>query len=140
MTRKPTTPKNKPAEEQSQEQPDAKPDNGLRMTKAEAIRQALAAGFLGPQQGTAWIRDKFGIEMTPQHFSAAKTQHNKRAGLPPGKRGRKPKSLTVEGYLAPPARKSAHSEADVIGALEALKPLVAAMGVERVKRLADLLA
>jgi len=40
-------------------------DGGKSMTKTEAIRRALAAGFDGPQEGTAYIRKEFGIEIAP---------------------------------------------------------------------------
>ena len=55
-----------------------------------------------------------------------------------GRRGRKPKA--VEGVLSAPKRaRSSNDEADLIAAMEALKPLVASLGVDRVKRLTELL-
>jgi hypothetical protein len=43
-----------------------------------------------------------------------------------------------EGYLAPP-KIEAKGDVDLIEALEAMKPLVASLGAEKVKRLVDLL-
>lgn len=114
------------------------------ITKSEAIRRALAAGFEGPQEGTAYILKEFGIEIAPGHFSAVKaTEKKKAAAAPKGKLGRKPKaapSQAVEGYLAPPPKQApAGGEAGLIEALEAMKPLVASLGKEQVKRIVDLL-
>src|SRR4051794_28185878 len=67
--------------------------DGKALSKAEAVRRALAAGHEGPQEGTAYIRDEFGIEVAPQHFSATKSQIKSREGArkAKGKPGRKPK-------------------------------------------------
>src|SRR5262245_60295201 len=128
------------SEEESQEIPDEEPDApeparraALRATgkrevtsKADAVRRALAAGMEGPQEGTAWIRKEFGIEIAPQHFSATKSQIKKREGG--GKPGRKPKgtpSQAVEGYLAPPPNLAPASGSELLDAMEVMKPLVA---------------
>ena len=48
--------------------------------------------------------------------------------------------MLVEGYIAPPPRQPATgSRPDLLEFLEALKPLVVSLGVEKVKRLAELL-
>ena len=61
-----------------------------------------------------------------------------------GKPGRKPKAApgqAVEGYLAPPPKPQASGgESDLLAAMEAMKPLVAALGADKVKRIADLLS
>jgi hypothetical protein len=116
------------------------------MSKAEAIRRALAAGHEGPQEGTAYIHREFGIEVAPQHFSATKSQIKSREGPKKAKvkPGRKPKaaapSQAVDGYLARPPKPSATGDqTDLLAAMEAMKPLVAALGADKVKRIADLL-
>jgi hypothetical protein len=87
----------------------------------------------------AFIRKRFGIEMGPQHFSAVKSQFKRQGGPPRGKRGRKPKQA-VEGYLAPPPRqRQVDGETGLLSAMEAMKPLVESLGVEKVKRIAELL-
>ncbi len=81
------------------------------VTKSEAVRQSLAAGLTNPEEALAWIRDKFGIVMTPQHFSAVKA-HDKRRGT--------------------------GSNADALVAMESIKPLVLTHGIEKVKRMVEL--
>jgi hypothetical protein len=116
------------------------PPVGKAISKAHAVRAALAAGFDGPQEGTAYIRKEFGIELAPQHFSAVKSQQKKKEGEQKAKGGRKPTSSGVKGYLAPPPKQRAmDGETTLLAALEAMKPLVASLGVEKVKRLAELL-
>src|SRR5258708_5095599 len=100
------------------------------ISKSEAIRRALAAGFEGPQEGTAYIRKEFGIEIAPGHFSAVKATEKKKGKMAAkGKPGRKPKeapSQGVEGYLAPPPKaQTVDSQAELLAAMEAMKPLVA---------------
>jgi hypothetical protein len=46
----------------------------------------------------------------------------------------------VEGYLAPPPKPGSTGGSESLDAMEAMKPLVAALGAERVKRIADLLS
>jgi hypothetical protein len=109
------------------------------ISKSEAARQALAAGFEGPEEATDFIKKTFGIEMSRSHFSAVKSQIKAKAEAPPapkGKPGRKPRA-TVEGIFTPPPKPS--SEGALLEAMEAMKPLVASLGVEKVKRIAELL-
>lgn len=116
------------------------------MSKSEAIRRALAAGFEGPQEGTAYIRKEFGIEIAPGHFSAVKATEKKKGSAPRGKPGRKPKTWQsqkdappIEHYFTPSPKSAPAGGDDLIDTLEALKPLVAQLGAEKVKRLVDLL-
>jgi len=116
------------------------PDAGATISKSEAVRRALAAGKELPDEGVAYIRQQFGIEIAKPHFSATKSQIKKREGGPAkGNPGRKP-TTAAEGYLAPPPKQRPSDDApDLIESLEALKPLVAEYGAEKVKRLVDLL-
>jgi hypothetical protein len=115
-------------------------ENGGSITKTEAVRRALAAGKELPGEAVPYIQSEFGIEINPQHFSAVKSGLKKRGGAtkPKGRPGRKPREAE-EGYLAPPARKAAQGEDDLLAAIEAMKPLVESLGADRVKRIADLL-
>lgn len=112
------------------------------VSKSEAIRKALAAGFEGPQEGSAYIRSQFGLDVGPRHFSAVKAHEKSKdtavsKGRPPARRGR-PRS--IEGILsAPKLQVPATGEGELIAALEAMKPLVASLGVDKVKRIAELL-
>jgi hypothetical protein len=49
-----------------------------KLTKAEMVRQAIAAGHESPTAGVAWIRENHGVEVTPQAFSAYKAQEKER--------------------------------------------------------------
>lgn len=66
-----------------------------KMTKADAVRAAIADGADSPADGVAYIKSKFGIDITPQHFSSYKSQQRAKAGKAPGRRGRKPGAVAV---------------------------------------------
>src|SRR3954452_22629614 len=78
---------------------------GKGITKAEAVRRALAAGKESPEEGVDYIKRQFGIDMAKQHFSASKSQIKRRgrevepAPKAPEPRKRQP---LVEDYVAPP--------------------------------------
>jgi hypothetical protein len=108
-----------------------------KITKTEAVRRALADGVDQPADGVAYIRDNFGLEISPTHFSAVKSTEGKKSEKPKGKPGRKPKAA-VEGYHAPPQPASS-GNSELLDAMEAMKPLVASLGKEQVKRIVDLL-
>ncbi len=65
-----------------------------KITKSEAVRRTLADGVDQPADGVAYIRDNFGLEIGPQHFSAVKSTSLKKQGeaTPKGKPERKPKA------------------------------------------------
>jgi hypothetical protein len=98
------------------------------ISKSEAVRRALADGVDQPADGVAYILSKFGIEMGPQHFSAVKSAHLKKQGIP-----------TVNTRFQKADTAAPNGEPDLLAAIEAMKPLVAALGSEKVKRIADLL-
>lgn len=112
------------------------------VSKAEAVRQALAQGLDELDDITGFLKSQFGIEMPRQQISTYKAQLKARAAKKgskaTGKPGRKPKAA-VEGYLAPPSRKPTQGEGDLLAAMEAMKPLVEALGADKVHRLVDLL-
>jgi hypothetical protein len=133
-------------EDESQEVPEAQPRPSAEpretaVSKGEAARAALAEGVESPTEAAEFIKKKFGIEMSPQHFSSIKFQLKQRGGqAPTGKRGRRRKSAQpVESYLAPPPKLPAPGGGDVLDSLEVLKPLIAEYGADRVKRMVDLL-
>ena len=130
-------PENESQDVEEPEAPESKPEVA---SKSEAIRQAIAAGFEGPQEGTAWIQQQFGIEITPSHFSAVKATEKKKGWTKKGKPGRKPKQVAEVSQLSAPVKpRGGNGEADLVETLEALKPLIASHGADRVKRLVDLL-
>jgi len=113
------------------------PSPGDDLSNAQAVRNALAAGHESIDAIDSFVRDEYGKEIPRQQISAYKSQTKRKAGEPP-RRGRAPKAA-VEGYLAPPRTPQA-GDADLIDTLRALKPLVAKVGVENVKKLAELLS
>jgi hypothetical protein len=144
MAKKAAKPRTKAAPAQTESQ-DGVGSNGhgrkMPASKSEAVRMAIAAGFDGPQVWAGYIQSQFGLDVSPEHFSAVKSADKKKVltGEPKGKPGRKPKAA-VDGYLAPPPKPASNGEQpDLIAAIEAMKPLVEALGAEKVKRIADLL-
>lgn len=128
----------------------SKPSYQPIASKAEAVRQALAEGNDSPEDGVGFIQSRYGIEMTKQTFSSYKAGQKARdakPGAPKGKPGRKPKviaerggSIVDNGFVAEPLRpRAVGEEGDLLASLEALKPLIASHGADRVKRLVDLL-
>lgn len=111
-------------------------DAGADISNAQAVRDAMAAGLDDISDIDAYVRDRYGKEIPRQQLSAYKSQTRRKAGEPP-RRGRRPRG-GVEGYVAPPPR--GPKDGDLIETLQALKPLVAKVGVENVKRLAELLS
>src|SRR5947209_2227612 len=55
-----------------------KKDGGT--TKADAVREALKEGKDSPQEGAAFVKEKFGLDITPGQFSTYKSLEKKRAG------------------------------------------------------------
>lgn len=117
----------KSAKPSTGENPEASPS----ITKAKAVREALAAGVEAPEEAVAYIKKQFNIDISRQHFSAVKSTIKAKKGT-----GR---SKAPQGYLSPPGPRSTKSGPDLIDAMEAMKPLVASLGVEKVKRIAELL-
>lgn len=47
-----------------------------KISKTDAVKAALEAGIEKPKAGVAYIKETFGIEMTPSHFSPGLTHLN----------------------------------------------------------------
>ena len=155
-SRKATAPAPTPVEpeEESQEVPgeepeveeDGEPKVGGRkgMNKSKAARAAIDAGYEKPIEAVAYIKRQFSIDMDPQRFSSIKSNYRKaQSEAKPGKAvpapapGRKPATPAVEGYIAPPPKQP--DGGDLLDTLEALKPLLAQHGADKLKRMVDLL-
>lgn len=115
------------------------PGEGGTVTKVAAVRAALAEGAESPELGVTFIRDRFGIEVGKQHFSAIKSRERKLQGISrmrgaggPG-RGRR-KAMVVVARLG-----AAAGRIELLTDLEAVKRLVEQHGAENVKRMVDLL-
>lgn len=98
-----------------------------QITKAEAVRRALAEGIESPKAGVVFIKEKFGIDIAPVHFGAQKFQIRKR-------------ERELMGEIEDTGRgRSARGQDDLVKSMETLKVLVEQLGVDKVKRLAELL-
>lgn len=103
------------------------------VSKAQAVRDALAEGIEGLGEIEEFLRSRYGLEMSRPMISSYKSQAQaRRSKVAKGPR-------EAAGVRKPRKSSGDAAEADLIEALEALKPLVAAVGAEKVKRLADLL-
>lgn len=101
------------------------------MTKADAMRAALRAGVESPTAASQYIRNRFGIEVSRSHFSAFKCNERKAGNSEtPG---------AAKGDPTLPLRLEAIDDGDLLIALEMIKPLVASLGADKVKRIVDLL-
>ncbi len=72
-----------PAEEESQETPEQEAandnfkldsSNGQNVSKADAVRQAMAAGMESPGDGVAYIKTHFGIDLPKPMWSSYRAQ------------------------------------------------------------------
>jgi hypothetical protein len=113
-------------------------DPTLTISKAEAVRQALAAGMDSPTDGTGFLKSTYGIEMTSQMWSSYKAQQKardaKQADKPKAKRGR-PRVAQLDQIvktIQPAVGKS------VIADLAAVKALVERLGIDEVIGIAKL--
>ena len=131
-----------PEVEDEEEEPAPSSRGGI--SKVEAVRRALAGGHELPEDGTDFIRRRFGIDVNRQHFSSTKSQlRKKERGETPASKAagpaREKRKPPVEGYLAPPPKPRPGGEPDVLLALESVKDLVETYGVDKIKRIVDLL-
>ena len=99
------------------------------MTKADAVRAAVAEGKLKPQDACAWIKEKFDIEITPAHFSSYKSQEAKKSGTP-GRPGRKPRE--VAAVAAPASNGHPVATGGAVDLAKQLKGLVTRYGADEV--------
>src|SRR5438105_4988194 len=97
-----------------------------QIKKTEAVRIALEQGKESPGEGVAFIKKKFGLDVTPQQFSTYKSIAKSKGKGGGKKRGRKPKA----------AMRYEHTVGNGLVALddlEAAKSLVAKVGAEQAK-------
>jgi len=111
------------------------------VSKADMVRAALAEAMETPNDGLGFIKSKFGVDFPRPMWSSYKAQiraQEQKKALKRSKPGRKSKGAESSGSALRAASKS-DSDVDLLAAMEAMKPLVEALGAERVKRIADLL-
>lgn len=102
---------------------------GRPRSKAGAARATLAEGITVPKVASAHIKKKYGIDISPQQFSAEKSRLKHRGGLPG----------LGEGFLAAPPRHNAQDDSDILEAMAVIKPLITQLGADKVKQMVDLL-
>jgi hypothetical protein len=113
---------------------DDQPTSQPKMTKTDAVKAALAEGVDKPEDGVAFIRDRFGLEVTNAQFSTYKSLAKAKGAAKRGRKGARkgheerstPKGHTVGNGLV------------AVDDLEAVKGLVAKIGADQVKRIAGL--
>ncbi|HEV2555450.1 MAG TPA: hypothetical protein VGV17_16980 [Bosea sp. (in: a-proteobacteria)] len=100
------------------------------MTKAAAVRAAVAAGKSKPADAVQWIKEQHGIEITPQHFSSYKSSQARKDGVGSsgGRRGRRP---AATGFAPISSRHRVNSGGGVDLAKQ-LKSLVTQYGADEV--------
>src|SRR5262245_33452154 len=123
------------SKEAKQESPQGTPpDPALAVSKAEAVRRAMAAGMQTPAEGVAFVKDHFGIEMDNKTFSLNRSQQRARAGkAASGKPGRKPWTAVQ----ATTAFASRANGGDIFSDIESVKALIGKHGKAGLKRLVD---
>ena len=131
----------KRAAETPSEQPivDAAPKETV--SKADAVRAALAEGIDSPDEGVAFIRERFGIEMGKTMWSSYKSQEKTRQAKASGgdrpRVGRPP--VTPSASIVPPApAPAAARNGSVADSLKTVKELVDRLGADEVIKIAEI--
>ena len=101
------------------------------ISKTDAVKAALDAGVEKPKLGVTYIKETFGLDMSPSHFSQMKTL---------GKKKSNGSAVTQSASIAPASSNGHHAQAGggVAESVEAIKGLVDRMGAEEVVRIAEL--
>jgi hypothetical protein len=121
---------------------DEKAGTPASVSKTDAVREAIAAGWTKPTEGVTFIKTMLGIDISPSHFSNIKstlgTTQNKRRGRPPGRKSQ-PKAEAAP--VAAPRAAAAGSNGTIdIEAIQQVKELVEKLGAETVKGLIGVLS
>ena len=103
-------------------------------SKMDAVRTALKEGAGKPEDGVAFIKKRFGLDVDVKMFSVYKSKINKEGGRAGKKRGRKPKTAMATA----PVRAASPASVTVASPLDALKNLVRDFGKDGVKKLVDM--
>jgi hypothetical protein len=122
--------------------------SGRRMSKTDAIREAMAEGIESPGDGVDFIRKRFGLEMSKGHFSATKSKLKSSEGqggkkTAPAKAA--PAKAAAKSGPEPVAERQratsrpASGEGNLLDLMEQMKPMVDEHGVDTLKRIVDLL-
>lgn len=129
-----------PEDEPEVEEEDADEPGASRpaISKADAVREALAQGKEGPEEGTDYIRSQYGIEMPRQMFSSYKAQEKARQAKKAGGVPATPAPAPRQQPAAPPvARTPAAPVASggIIADIADIKRLLATHGKDGLEEL-----
>jgi hypothetical protein len=114
-----------------------------KMTKVEAVRRALKA--LGndatPSQLQPYIKQTFGIEMTPAHVTTCKGGILRKGKKKPGPKPKvqPPEPLVRQSAPTPPPKPAAKNGI-TLEDLQSVKGLIGRVGSEQLRRLIDLMS
>ena len=113
------------------------------ISKAEAVRRALAAGHESPEAGVAYLKKHFGIEMNNQTFSSNKAQQKardaKKAGTQPEAAPAAPRKQAAPAAPRQTAPATSAS-GGIIADLADIKRLLATHGKDGLEELIDVLS
>jgi hypothetical protein len=150
MARKPASKELEPIAEtqESVDEPDitrASAGGDQSISQTDAVKGALDSGYELPGEATDYIRDQFGMEVSKAYFSAIKSKLKAQGGKTKKRSVGRPSAASVRQNEAsstsqPSSRqKSAGGDDELLKALEVMKPLIDALGAEKVRRIVDLL-
>lgn len=111
---------------------------GEPMSKADAVRAAVAKGYDKPAAGVKFILDEFGIEITPGTFSATKAQQKNRAAKKNGKPEGGINPVGIRSAARATGGSSNHGKAADLA--RSVKELIAAYGADEVAAMVTVLA
>ena len=111
-----------------------------KITQRVAVTETLDSGIESPTEGVAYIKDKYGIEMTTQGFSTLKTQIRKASGGGSTKKAARASLTSKKAAPVAAATKASAHAAGVAQGVETIKGLCQQMGVDQVVHIAQLFA
>jgi hypothetical protein len=115
----------------------AKQKSGGGVTKATAVREALKEGVANPQEGLAFVKEKFKIEMTAQQFSTYKSIEKSKKGGPRRQGGRGKVGRPASGKASTDGKQAS---TDPVELARQVKSLVKAYGAPAVSEMLAVLA
>ncbi len=140
-------PEEEPEEEGEAGTADEPQAGGKAISKAKAVREALSRGKEGLEEGTDYIKSRYGIEISRQMFSSYKSQQKARDAKKQGdaRPGAKAWEHAPKSRAMPPPDMSkaaipfGSSPGGIIADIEDIRRLVGTHGKDGLKRLLDIL-
>jgi hypothetical protein len=107
----------------------------VSITKTQAVRNVLTDELKKIDDIVEFAKSRHGLDVSKQQASIYKSKEKQKGLITSAKPGRLPKAA-IEDYVAPP-KVEAKGDDDLLDAMEAIKPLVASLGAEKVNRIVD---